>query len=347
MRRSFGGMLLWVVACAGNGSKEPLWIGEEVGAGDLPSDPAEDPVGLDSEVPEADTDVAAPIEPADLDADGVRDDRDNCPDLANADQADLDGDDLGDPCDDDTDGDFIPNQADLFPTDITRPGKASPDTVYAHGPSELYEFSVATQVVDYVGNFTFDAQGGSVTDIAIDRHGVLYAVTFFDAFVCHPQRAQCWHIGDLPSSYNGLSFVPSPIAGAPELLVGIANNGTWTAYEGVPFALNASPWGSYGGGLFSSGDVFHIAGVGTFGAVEGLAAGATIVETNTQGQIQRQLATLSVGGIYGLAGWDGVIYAFGSNGTVTAVDPLTGEATVVASGHGSWWGAGVRTILTP
>lgn len=46
---------------------------------------------------------------ADDDADGVRNGEDNCVDDANADQADLDGDGIGDVCDDDIDGDGLDN----------------------------------------------------------------------------------------------------------------------------------------------------------------------------------------------------------------------------------------------
>jgi hypothetical protein len=53
----------------------------------------------------------------DTDGDGVADPLDNCRVDANADQADLDGDGLGDACDADTDGDGVPNGQDGFPRD--------------------------------------------------------------------------------------------------------------------------------------------------------------------------------------------------------------------------------------
>ncbi len=57
---------------------------------------------------------------ADRDRDGVPDGtpeqpRDNCPDLENTDQEDLDGDGSGDSCDDDDDGDQVPDLADDCP----------------------------------------------------------------------------------------------------------------------------------------------------------------------------------------------------------------------------------------
>lgn len=51
----------------------------------------------------------------DKDGDGVPNSRDNCPAHANPDQADLDGDGVGDVCDDDIDGDRIPNDRDQCP----------------------------------------------------------------------------------------------------------------------------------------------------------------------------------------------------------------------------------------
>lgn len=52
----------------------------------------------------------------DIDGDGIINEEDNCPTTANTDQADLDGDGVGDACDDDIDGDGVLNADDNCPT---------------------------------------------------------------------------------------------------------------------------------------------------------------------------------------------------------------------------------------
>ena len=328
--------MLWLLlACDPPDVVDPVW---------KPDDPVE---VVDTDV-EPDTEPPAAIdtgEVADSDGDGVRDGDDNCVDDPNPGQADHDADGIGDLCDDDGDGDLIPDAYDLFPTDPDRPGRSSADTVYCHGPSELWSFNVASLRLSPIGTFSFDQRAGSVTDIAIDRWGVLYAITFGDAFVCHPQTAQCWYIGTLAESYNGLSFVPSTLPGQQEVLVAIANSGTWTAYPGVPSQFGPVRLGGYGGPT-SSGDVFHIRGEGTFAAVDGMGAGTAIVETDDTGTILRTVTSFDgrVSGVWGLAGWAGVIYAFASSGAVLQVDPVTGAWSELTRGS-SWWGAGVRTVI--
>lgn len=54
---------------------------------------------------------------ADRDSDGIEDYIDNCPDKANQDQIDTDGDLVGDACDDDDDNDGVADSSDAFPLD--------------------------------------------------------------------------------------------------------------------------------------------------------------------------------------------------------------------------------------
>ena len=75
--------------------------------------------------------------PDDSDGDGWADGNDNCPEVANADQADLDLDGLGDVCDTDIDGDDVPNDADNCP-DLA---DASPLDLNQNGISDACEIA--------------------------------------------------------------------------------------------------------------------------------------------------------------------------------------------------------------
>ncbi|MAV76045.1 MAG: hypothetical protein CL691_05445 [Cellvibrionales bacterium] len=65
----------------------------------------------------------------DTDGDSIADYLDNCPAVANGDQANLDGDALGDACDDDRDGDGALNASDAFPDDAAETTDTDSDTV--------------------------------------------------------------------------------------------------------------------------------------------------------------------------------------------------------------------------
>lgn len=56
----------------------------------------------------------------DADRDGVEDGKDNCPSVANGNQADLDVDKTGDACDTDIDGDGVANGSDAYPYDQSK-----------------------------------------------------------------------------------------------------------------------------------------------------------------------------------------------------------------------------------
>ena len=285
----------------------------------------------------------------DRDGDGWQNTRDNCGWHANADQRDTDRDGQGDVCDNDDDGDTIPDEADVFPDDAMQPGVVVPKKIYAHSSSALSTVDVVDYSVVKIGPFQWPNGNDSMTDIAIDRYGVLYGVSFGRAYVCNPTTAKCFDLGGLTGSYNGLTWIPAGIIDPnKDSLIGISNDGSWNLLTIKNKIVSAQKLGSYGVGYTSAGDAFSIENVGTYAAVNKNGAGGTVIVTvdPLTGKVLNELAvTQGYFGVYGLAGWEGLILAFDSSGTVIKIDPMTKVVTNLGKKSESWWGAGVGTIL--
>lgn len=91
-------LLVWMAACGDDSTPTPTPrddAGQDTSVVDMAPDVAPpDDAGLDTSDAADDT-----TGPSDIDLDGIQDTDDNCPDVANADQADRDRDGLGDACD--------------------------------------------------------------------------------------------------------------------------------------------------------------------------------------------------------------------------------------------------------
>jgi hypothetical protein len=250
----------------------------------------------------------------------------------------------------DSDGDGVPDVADPFPNDATKPKLALPKRVYPHTASKLFTMDVDTYAIAEIGNFNGSTFSGSMTDLAVDQYGVIYAVTFNNLYTCDATTATCYHLASLPQMFNGLTLVP-PGVHHPYLdtLIGIANSGAWykVTLSGSGSA-QLQQIGSYGAGYTSSGDAFAIEGVGTFASVDKVGQSSDLIVSvdPKTGAVLKEIGPVTgYSALYGLAGWQGVVFGFNETGAVLKIDITTGAASLIVQTANPWWGAGVATRL--
>ena len=121
------------------------------------------------------------VGPADVDNDGVPDAQDNCPSVANADQADMDHDGLGNACDPDANGDGVADTLQPSGTPVGSfsnvvPGKTNPTTgsvvsgsvtvADLADPAKGVQITATTNaVLSVCGGFELDLQAGMAATV--------------------------------------------------------------------------------------------------------------------------------------------------------------------------------------
>ena len=231
--------------------------------------------------------------------------------------------------------------------DLTKPV----GQLYAQTSDTLYRLDPAASAFTLVGKFTFDKSSGSVTDIALDQFGKLYAITNHDLFLCVTASAACTWLAALPGTgtFNGLTFVPKgTLSATAETLIGIGTDGSWNQIDVVGTSATVTKLGSYGGGWLSSGDAFSVEGIGTYATLKGVSKTDSLVSINPKtGAILAIVGETGVNQLFGLAWWNGVFYGVSNDGNIYTLNTTTGAATqvigITVPKGVKWWGAGVST----
>ncbi len=228
-----------------------------------------------------------------------------------------------------------------------------PAAVYGHSASTLYK--VDPESLDAIELGAFKAEsGGSITDmtdIALDKDGVMYGVTFGALYRIDyaAKPPSCKRLATLGTQFNGLTMIPAGMLDADEeVLVGVANDGGWWRVDVAAGAASATltKLGSYGGGHVSSGDAVGIIGDAVYATTKlGFGNDHVVTVDPKTGKVTKDLGTLPVSNLYGVGYWGGILYGFADNGRLYQVDLKTMSLKEVAlkAKPSSWWGAGVTT----
>ena len=245
-------------------------------------------------------------------------------------------------------GDGNPDASVQGDGDNTTPTDAAVMTfVYAHTSSQLYKVDPDTLAVMLVGNFTF-AGGGSdqITDLAIDKSGLMIGISFTSVYRIDPATAACTRLSqDLTATFNGLSFVPATEIGqtGPDILVATRN--TSGVVSRIDPATGAATQIGNMGSFSSSGDLVSIAGFGTVQTADNGASPDRLVRLAPNSFAANPIGTnIGYGDIWGIAYWKNKIFGFTEAGQFITIDPTTGVGTLVQGNGPAWWGAAVTTL---
>jgi hypothetical protein len=226
------------------------------------------------------------------------------------------------------------------------PGDGSTTYVYAHTSSTLYKVDPDTLAISMIGNFGWpNGASDQMTDLAIDKNGVMIGVSFGSVYKVDPTTAQTTLLSSgLAGTFNGLSFVPASMLGmtGDDVLVGTRND------DGVvsridPMTGAVSQVGDMGSAFQSSGDLVAVDGFGTVQTTLG-APWDVLVRLAPNSFAATKIGNdTGFGQIWGLGFWKNKIFGFTRTGNFITIDPSTGVGTLVQSGGPEWWGAAVTT----
>jgi hypothetical protein len=257
--------------------------------------------------------------------------------------------------------------------------------LYAHTNTTLYELDPAnlTAPIQTVGDFDCiggNGQPSSMTDLAVDKNGNLYAVSQVAAYPLQIQGnvVHCAATWKLPqgSAFYGLTFAPENTVAAAETLV--AANSAGNIYE-IDSQGNTTILGNFGKDASNntyelSGDIVFLANNGTpigFATVRACPNGScatsdTLVEidmsklkpNNTTSVVKSVRGVLhqgtgcqnatqppSFGKMYGIAAYQNQVFGFSHDTGIVTIDNTDASVCLVSVPPGiSWSGAGVTTV---
>lgn len=212
------------------------------------------------------------------------------------------------------------------------------DLIYVNSPDTLLTFDPQARVLSPVGPFVLeDGSAASVTDIAVDRFGLLYAVSVGTLYVCDPNTVVCTPQGS--SSANSAGFAEfGALADDHDVLVLVEGSSIVHVHvreDGIETVVAGSL-----DGYSSSGDVIELSGRDMLLSSPSPDGGDVLVPFDAlTGAVVGQpvpMPPLS----YGLARFRGEIWVFTDLGEIFVHDGA--ETIEVGRADVRLWGAAVH-----
>ena len=225
-------------------------------------------------------------------------------------------------------------------------GDVSVTYVYAHTASTLYKVDPDTLAITMIGNFVWSNGSDQMTDIAIDKTGVMIGVSYTSVYRINVTNAVTTRMSaGLSGTFNGLSFVPAAMLGSTgdDVLVG-TRNADGVVFQIDPMTGHANAIGNMGGSFASSGDLVAVTNFGTAQTADNGFSADRLVRLAPQTFSATPVGTdIGYADIWGVAFWKNKIFGFTNGGEFVTIDPATGVGTIVQSNGPAWWGAAVTT----
>lgn len=246
---------------------------------------------------------------------------------------------------DDTGGDD--GGGDDAPDANPNPDPAENAAVYAHSETELYRVDPDTFTVSLVAPFTWPGIPDSMTDIAIDKDGVMIGISYTRVYRVDATTAVCTLLSaNLQGMFNGLSFVPAGQVGFPEgpdVLVG-SRNTDGKIFSIDPMTGAVAQVGDMGHGYTSSGDIVSVNGFGTVATVGGTTGPDTLVRLAPVTFDATPIGSnTGYSDLWGVGFWKGKVFGFAESGEFVLVDTASGTGVHQETSEPNWWGAAVTT----
>ena len=216
------------------------------------------------------------------------------------------------------------------------PGPVELDTIYVNSGDTLFTFVPQTNVFARVGPFVLeDGSAASVTDIAIDRFGYLYAVSLGALYVCDPDTVVCDRIGT--TSANSAGFAEfGALSSTDDVLILVEDSDVVQVVvrdDGIDVVRVGTLEG-----YSSSGDVMPMGGTLMLLSSPTLGDGDVLVAFDaSNAQVVGEIAALPPL-TYGLAGFGGEVWGFTDLGQIVHVDG-NGQTIEVGRTDERLWGA--------